>query len=183
MCSQTCVPPLRPIPLGTLYNPDIPLEATLLYVILRLLEENLFVSLACSVDWHLWVYLSHSSLLTLALQNCLLDKGGSEIIYISPAGSPSRSEDVTVMSFRYKPTELAHAFLFSLSTVFLSMNYPSNSPLSRSVLQVLFLPYWPFQLSICLWKSSLMGPSGGELWTQKLKSHLMRTQSLKVLPL
>ena len=26
-------------------------------------------------------------------------------------------------------------------------------------------------------------PRGGELWTQKLKSHLLRTQSLKVLPL
>ena len=26
-------------------------------------------------------------------------------------------------------------------------------------------------------------PRSGELWTQKLKSHLMRTQSLKVLPL
>ena len=32
----------------------------------------------------------------------------------------------------------------ALSTVFHFINSPSNSPLSRSVLPVLFLPYWPF---------------------------------------
>ena len=47
-----------------------------------------------------------------------------------------------------KPTELAHSFLYSvivsvfvfmaLSTVFHSMNFPDNSPLSHSVLPVLF---------------------------------------------
>ena len=30
---------------------------------------------------------------------------------------------------------------------------------------------------------SLQFPRSGDLWMQKLKSHLMRTQSLKVLPL
>ena len=34
----------------------------------------------------------------------------------------------------------------ALSTVFLSINSPDNSPLSHSVLPVLFLPYWSFQL-------------------------------------
>ena len=34
----------------------------------------------------------------------------------------------------------------TLSTVFQSMNSPDNSPLSRSVLPVSFLPYWSFQL-------------------------------------
>ena len=50
---------------------------------------------------------------------------------------------------RYKPTELAHSFysvlvsvsvVMALSTVFHSINSPDNSPLSHSVLPVLFLP-------------------------------------------
>ena len=38
----------------------------------------------------------------------------------------------------------------SLSTVFYSINSPANSPLSHSVLPVLFLPYWSFELCISL---------------------------------
>ena len=36
----------------------------------------------------------------------------------------------------------------ALSTLFHSMNFPDNSPFSHSVLPVLFLPYWSFQLCI-----------------------------------
>ena len=36
----------------------------------------------------------------------------------------------------------------ALSTVFHSINSPDNSPLSHSVLLVLCLPYWSFQLYI-----------------------------------
>ena len=39
------------------------------------------------------------------------------------------------------------------STVFHSINSPDNSPLSHSVLQVLFPPSWSFQVYISLWKS------------------------------
>ena len=63
----------------------------------------------------------------------------------------------------HKPTEPAHAFFYSvlvsvsvfmaLSTVFHSINFPDNSSISHSVLQVLFLPYWSFQVYISLWKS------------------------------
>ena len=63
----------------------------------------------------------------------------------------------------HKVIELAHSFSFlflclflsflALSTVFHSINSPDNSPLSHSVLPVLFLPYWSFQLYISLWKS------------------------------
>ena len=42
----------------------------------------------------------------------------------------------------------------ALSTVFHSVNFPDNSPLSYSVLLVLFLTYWSFQLYIALWMSS-----------------------------
>ena len=38
----------------------------------------------------------------------------------------------------------------ALSTVFRSLNSPDNSPLSHSVLLVLFLPYWSFRLYISL---------------------------------
>ena len=38
----------------------------------------------------------------------------------------------------------------TLSTVFHSMNSPNNSPLSHSVLPVLCLPYWSFELHICM---------------------------------
>ena len=66
--------------------------------------------------------------------------------------------------FWYKPTELAHSFLFSsgvwsifmaLSTAFHSINSPDSTPLSHSVFPVLFLPYWSFQLYPSLVKVSL----------------------------
>ena len=38
----------------------------------------------------------------------------------------------------------------SLSTVFYSINSPDNSPFSHSVLPVLSLPYWFFQLYVSL---------------------------------
>ena len=59
----------------------------------------------------------------------------------------------------YKPTDLAHSFYSVLvsvpaflarSTVFHSINSPDNSPLSRSVLLVLFLLHSSFQLDLSL---------------------------------
>ena len=41
----------------------------------------------------------------------------------------------------------------ALSAVFRSINSPDNSPFSFSVLPVLSLPYWSFQLYVSLWKS------------------------------
>ena len=41
----------------------------------------------------------------------------------------------------------------TLSTVFHPINYSDNSPLSHSVVPVLSLPYWSFQLDISLTKS------------------------------
>ena len=70
-----------------------------------------------------------------------------------PTCSPSRGGDVAVCVFLYKPTELFYSFLFfllsvsvltALSTVFYSTNSPDNSPLSQSVLLVLFLHFGPF---------------------------------------
>ena len=81
---------------------------------------------------------------------------------IVSAGSPSRGGDVTVC-LRHKPIEIAHSFksvlvfvsvFMALSTVFHSIISPVNSPFSRSVLPVLSLPYWSFQLYYLFMKVS-----------------------------
>ena len=70
--------------------------------------------------------------------------------YRVPAGSPSRDGDVAVYVLDINqpswPTPfysvLVSVSVFTaLSTVFRSINSPDNSPLSYSVLPVLFLPY------------------------------------------
>ena len=169
-----------------------------------------------------------------------------------PAGSPSRGWDVAVYVLNINQLSLPSPFysvpvsvsiFMALSAVFHSINSPDNSSLPHSVLLVLFLPYWSFQLYIFsrkspqpwyspLWLTGLKAPTnwlplencesmaistsmfwlafcvcgivdmkkigmcgrsmshyepafvvGGELRTQKLKSHLVRTQRLNVLPL
>ena len=72
-----------------------------------------------------------------------------------PADSPSRGGDVAVYVFDINQPSLPTPFcsvlvsisvLMALSTVFHCKNSPDNSPLSHSVLPVLFLLYWSFQL-------------------------------------
>ena len=79
-----------------------------------------------------------------------------------PTGFPSRGGDVAVEVFDINKPSLptsfysvlvSISFFMALSTVFHSTNSPNNSRLSHSVLPVLFLPYWPFQLYFYLWKS------------------------------
>ena len=79
-----------------------------------------------------------------------------------PTGSPSRGGDVMVYVININQPSLPTPFysvlvsvsvFTALSTVFHSINSPDNSPLSHSVLPVLFLPNWSFQLHISLWKS------------------------------
>ena len=82
---------------------------------------------------------------------------------VVPACLPSRGGDAAVC-FWHKPTELAcsssvlflclfMSFMRPRSTVFHSINSPHNSPLSHSVLPLLFLPYSSFQLYLSFWKS------------------------------
>ena len=74
-------------------------------------------------------------------------------------GSSSRGGDVAVYVFDTNQPSLPFPFhsvlvsiyvFMALSIVFHSINSPDNSPLSHSVLPVLFLPYWYFQLPISL---------------------------------
>ena len=70
-----------------------------------------------------------------------------------PAGSPSRGGDVTVYVLDLDQPSLPTPFysvlasisvFIALSTVFHLINSPNNSPLSHSVLLVLFPPYESF---------------------------------------
>ena len=74
-----------------------------------------------------------------------------------PAGSPSRGGDVVVhvkvINQPSSPTPyyfvlVSVSVFMALSTVFHSTNSPDKSLLSHTVLPVLFLPYWSFQLFI-----------------------------------
>ena len=80
------------------------------------------------------------------------------LLYVS-TGSPSRGGDVAVYVFNInKPSLRTHFYsvhvsvsvFIAISTVFHSINFPDNSPLSHSVPTVLILPYWSFQLYISL---------------------------------
>ena len=84
-------------------------------------------------------------------------------VFVS-AGSPSRGGDVAVYAFDINQPSLPtpfHSVLVSVSvfmafsTVFHSINSLDNSQLSHSVLLVLYLPYWSFQLYISFIKVSL----------------------------
>ena len=72
-------------------------------------------------------------------------------------GSSSRGEDVTVYVFDMNqpslPTPLysvleSISVFMALSAVFHSINFPDDSQLSHTVLPILFLPCWSFQLCV-----------------------------------
>ena len=76
-----------------------------------------------------------------------------------PAGSPSRGGDVALYVFDRNQLSLPTPFysvlasisvFMAISTVFHSINSLDNSPLSHSLLPVLFLAYWSFELFISL---------------------------------
>ena len=79
-----------------------------------------------------------------------------------PPGSPSSGGYVAVYVFNINQPSLATAFysvlvsvslFMTLSTVFHFINSSDNSLFSYSVLPILILPYWSFQLCISLGKS------------------------------
>ena len=117
-------------------------------------EEYLNLLLTWPYHWSVFIVVSllqcHRLVPSLVVYSC----------FFVPMGSPSRGGDVTVYVADINQPSLPtpfHSVLVSvsvfmaLSTVFHSINSPDNSPLSHSVLPVLFLPYWSFQLYISLW--------------------------------
>ena len=120
------------------------LNLTMELVTSRTVEEVIQVK-SCAQPMHWWISFVFVVCFSLSLS----------------AGLPSHGGDVTVYVW-HKPTELAHSFLSCLLSIFVfmalsnvlhSINSPDNSPFSHSVLVVLALPYWSFQLYISLWKS------------------------------
>ena len=82
-----------------------------------------------------------------------------DFMYDVPAGSPLRGGDIAVYVADINQPSLPTPFysiivsisvFMALSTVFYSIKSPDNSPLSHSVLLVLFLLCWSFQLYISL---------------------------------
>ena len=90
--------------------------------------------------------------------------------FVVLAGSPSHGGAIAVYVFDINQPSLPAPFLppvllsiscvfMTLSTVFHSINSPDNSPLSHSVLPVLFLPCWSFQPDfVVLFFESLLQP-------------------------
>ena len=76
---------------------------------------------------------------------------------IIPSDSPSRGGNVAAYVFDIKQLSLPNPFysvlvsvsvFMAISTVFHSINSPDNSLFSHSVLPVIYLPYWSFQLYV-----------------------------------
>ena len=83
-------------------------------------------------------------------------------LFFVPTGSHSHGGNVMVYVFDINQPSLPTLFssvlvsvsvFMALPTIFHSINSPDNSSLSHSVLPVLFLLYWSFQLCISLRKS------------------------------
>ena len=113
---------------------------------------------------------------------------------LQPTGVPSCGGDVAVYIFDINqpsmPTPfysvLVSVFIFmAFSTIFHSINSPDKSLLSHSVPLVLFPPFLVLStiylfMTVSPNESLPKWSRSGELWKQKLRSHLLRTQSLKV---
>ena len=127
-------------------------EFAMLYLVLRLCYDA-----SCLITW--WRL---SSTLCSCLFSFIIAVSlslSSFFLSLCPHGLTSHGGDVAVYVFNINqlslPTllysVLASVSVFmALSTVFHSINCPDNSPLSHSVLLVLFLPHCSFQLYISL---------------------------------
>ena len=101
---------------------------------------------------------------------CVWNKCAIEILWLvlnGPHGLTFTWWGCRGLCFWHKPTEFAHSFysvlvsisvFIALSTAFHSINSPDNSPLSHSVLPVLFLPYWQPWCNP-LWLTGLKAPT------------------------
>ena len=72
--------------------------------------------------------------------------GGDVAVYVFDINQPN----LPILFFKFYSVLVSVSVFVALSSVFHSINSPDNSPLSCSVLLVLFLPNWSFQLYISL---------------------------------
>ena len=75
-------------------------------------------------------------------------RGGDVAVHVIDINEPN-------LPTRFYSVLVSVSVFMVLSTVFYSVNSPDYSPLSHSVLPVLFLPYWSFQLFISLKKKKI----------------------------
>ena len=83
---------------------------------------------------------------SLSLSLSLSSRCGDVVVYVEDINQPSLPTPFFFIQFLC--LFLSISVFMALSTVFHSINYPNNSPLSHSVPPVLILPYWYFQLYI-----------------------------------
>ena len=132
------------------------------------LSQSALLSRSLSLSLCLFLSVSQISVsvsiclsLSLSISDlCLCPKLPCSLV---PTGSPSRGGDVAVYVFDVNQPSLPNpvysvlvsiSVFIALSTVFHSITSPDSSPLSHSVLPVLFLPYGPFSY-ISLYESLL----------------------------
>ena len=120
--------------------------------------------------WAMWTMLSYWTLYcTEPCGLCCLTEHCIVLVTVHYVISPQAHLHVVGMlrfvSKTYVPTELAHSFLFCSCVYFClcdpfnciySINSPNNFLFSHSVLPVLPLPCWFFQLYISFWKKVLL---------------------------
>ena len=75
-----------------------------------------------------------------------LSHGGNVAVYVFDINQPS-------LPTPFYSVLISVSVFMACSTAFHAINFPDNSPLSYSVLLVLFLPDWSFQLGMSLQKS------------------------------
>ena len=89
-----------------------------------------------------WLYSSKWAHLLLPLLRAVppgsSSRGGEVTVYVPDINQPSLPTPFSLF--------LSVSVFMTLSTVFHSINSPDNSLLSHSLLPVLSLPYWSFQL-------------------------------------
>ena len=87
--------------------------------------------------------LSLSQVLSYMSPRVHLHLVGDVAVYVLDINQPN-------MPTTFYSVLMSISIFIALSTVFQSINFPDNSPLSYSVLPVLFLPYWSSELNISL---------------------------------
>ena len=84
-----------------------------------------------------------ASLVLLQVPVGSLSRGGDVVVYVKDINQPS-------LPTPFYSVLVSISVFMALSTVFHTINSTDKSPFSHSVLLVLFLPYWSFQLYISL---------------------------------
>ena len=72
-----------------------------------------------------------------------MSHGGNVVVYVKDINQPSLPTP-----FFFYPVLASISVFMALSTVFHSINSPGNTPLSHSLVPVLIVPYWSFDIYI-----------------------------------